>query len=102
MVGEFMGKICVVTGAVSRIGRVLCGELLRRGAVVYMGDVSDGALSQMADDFNRAYPGRAYSVPTDVTQALDAQHLVDVALARKGRLDFLMMEIGRASCRERV
>ncbi len=86
-----MGKICVVTGAVSRIGRVLCGELLRRGAVVYMGDVSDGALSQMADDFNRAYPGRAYSVPTDVTQALDAQHLVDVALARKGRLDFLMM-----------
>jgi NADP-dependent 3-hydroxy acid dehydrogenase YdfG len=91
MSAEYSGKICVVTGAVSRIGRALCGELLRRGAVVYMGDVSDAALNQMADEFNLSYPGRAFSVPTDVTQPLDAQRLVDVALSRKGRLDFLMM-----------
>jgi NADP-dependent 3-hydroxy acid dehydrogenase YdfG len=80
-----------VTGAVSRVGRALCAELLRRGAVLYMGDVSDTALSQMADEFNRAYPGRAFSVPTDASQAYDAQHLADVALQRKGRLDCLMM-----------
>lgn len=93
MGAEYSGKICVVTGAVSRIGRALCSELLRQGAVVYMGDVSDAALSQMADDFNRSYPGRAFSVPTDVTQPLDAQHLVDVALSRKGKLDLLMMAV---------
>jgi len=91
MSAEYSGKICVVTGAVSRIGRALCGELLRRGAVVYMGDVSDAALSQMANEFNLSYPGRAFSVPTDVTQPLDAQRLVDVALSRKGKLDCLMM-----------
>ncbi len=56
-----------------------------------MGDVSDAALNQMANEFNLSYPGRAFSVPTDVTQPLDAQHLVDVALSRKGRLDCLMM-----------
>ncbi len=91
MSAEYSGKICIVTGAVSRIGRALCGELLRQGAVVYMGDVSDAALNQMANEFNLSYPGRAFSVPTDVTQPLDAQHLVDVALSRKGRLDCLMM-----------
>jgi NAD(P)-dependent dehydrogenase (short-subunit alcohol dehydrogenase family) len=91
MSGEYSGKVCVVTGVVSRIGRALCGELLRQGAVVYMGDVSDTALSQMADEFNRAHPGRAFSVPSDVTQPYDAQHLADVALQRKGRLDCLMM-----------
>ncbi len=91
MSAEYAGKVCVVTGAVSRIGRALCGELLRRGAVVYMGDVSDAALNQMADGFNLAHPGRAFAVPTDVTQQLDAQHLADVALARKGKLDCLMM-----------
>jgi NAD(P)-dependent dehydrogenase (short-subunit alcohol dehydrogenase family) len=91
MSAEYTGKVCVVTGAVSRIGRALCLELLRQGAVVYMGDVSDTALSQMADEFNRATPGRAFAVPTDVTQPLDAQRLADVALNRKGKLDCLMM-----------
>lgn len=67
MSAEYSGKICVVTGAVSRIGRALCGELLRHGAVVYMGDVSDAALAQMANEFNLSHPGRAFSVPTDVT-----------------------------------
>lgn len=89
--GEYSSKVCVVTGAVSRVGRALCTELLRQGAVVYMGDVSDAALSQMADEFNRVHPGRAFSVPTDVSQAYDAQHLADVALQRKGRLDCLML-----------
>lgn len=88
---EYTGKVCVVTGAVSRVGRALCGELLKRGAVVYMGDVSEGALNSMADEFNLSHPGHAFAVPTDVTQTLDAQRLVDVAVARKGRLDYLIM-----------
>lgn len=91
MSAEYAGKICVVTGAVSRIGRAICGALLQRGAVVYMGDVSDDALNAMADEFNLSHPGRAFAVPTDVTQSFDAQRLVDVAVSRKGRLDCLMM-----------
>ncbi len=91
MGAEYTGKICVVTGAVSRIGRALCASLLGRGAVVYMGDVSDAALRTMADVYSLAHPGRAFAVPADVTQRIDAQHIVDVALARKGKLDCLMM-----------
>jgi NAD(P)-dependent dehydrogenase (short-subunit alcohol dehydrogenase family) len=87
----YTGKICAVTGAVSRIGRAMCQALLHRGAVVYMGDVSDVALGALADEFNRAHPGRAFAVPTDVTQPLDAQRLVDVAVSRKGKLDCLVM-----------
>lgn len=91
MSAAYTGKICVVTGAVSRIGRAMCEQLIKRGAVVYMGDVSDAALDALADEFNRAYPGHAFAVPTDVTQTLDAQRLMDVAVDRKGRLDCLFM-----------
>ena len=91
MSAEYAGKVCVVTGAGARSGRALTAELLRRGAVVYLGDVSEGALVSMVDAFNLVHPGRAFAVPTDVTQPLDAQRMVDVALSRKGRLDALMM-----------
>jgi NADP-dependent 3-hydroxy acid dehydrogenase YdfG len=98
MSATYTGKICVVTGAVSRIGRALCAELLRRGAVVYMGDVSDVALNAMTDEFNLAHPGRAFSVPTDVTQPLDAQRLADTAVSRKGKLDYLLMAGSASGC----
>jgi NAD(P)-dependent dehydrogenase (short-subunit alcohol dehydrogenase family) len=52
-----------VTGAVSRIGRALGAELLQRGAVVYLGDVSEGALGALADAFNRIHPGHAFACP---------------------------------------
>jgi NAD(P)-dependent dehydrogenase (short-subunit alcohol dehydrogenase family) len=97
MRAEYSGKICVVTGAVfahrprallrtSPAGRGgLYGRRERRGAF---------ANGKRIQPFP---PRRAFSVPTDVTQPLDAQRLVDVALSRKGRLDCLMMA-GAAPC----
>ncbi len=94
---QYQGKICVVTGAVSRVGQALCGELLKLGATVYMGDVSDQAMISLVDSFNLAHPGRAFALPTDATQPVDAQRLVDKAVARKGKLDYLFMT-GAAPC----
>jgi NADP-dependent 3-hydroxy acid dehydrogenase YdfG len=91
MRGGYRGKVCIVTGAVSRMGRALSCTLLERGAAVFMADVSDQALKAQADRLNARHSGRAFAIPSDPAHAFDAQRLVDGVVAQKGRIDSLFM-----------
>jgi NAD(P)-dependent dehydrogenase (short-subunit alcohol dehydrogenase family) len=65
-VKNLRGKIAVVTGAGSGIGRALAGELARQGCHVALADVSEAGLAGTLD--------RLRGLPVNVTT-----HLVDVA-----------------------
>jgi len=85
----FSGKVAIVTGAASGIGRA-CAELLaERNASVVLADWNreagqDAAASIQACGFQAHY---CYA---DVSQAAHAAQVIDDTLARYGRLDVLI------------
>ncbi len=71
----FKDKVVIVTGGGSGIGRALCEELGRRGAVVVVADINADGTRQTAESIN-SNGGRARMAQLDVTKAEDMEKLV--------------------------
>ena len=86
--GEFLGKVVVVTGAASGLGRATALAFARDGARVVVADVDAAGLEQTADAI-RAGGGEALSVRTDISDADACIALPGKAVAAYGQLDVL-------------
>jgi NAD(P)-dependent dehydrogenase (short-subunit alcohol dehydrogenase family) len=86
--GRVDGKVAIVTGGASGIGRATARMLAAEGAAVVVGDVDDGAVD-VVEDIRRSR-GRATYVPADVTSWDDVRGLVATAVDQHGRLDVMV------------
>lgn len=89
----FRDKVAVVTGGGSGLGRALCEELARRGAVSVVTDISQTSAAETAESITAA-GGRAEAVELDVTQAAEVRAAVDGVVARHGRIDYMFNNAG--------
>ncbi len=94
---RFSGKVAVVTGAASGIGRATALKLVDEGATVVAGDIDVGAGQALAGTSN----GRIRFVRTDVTQEADILALLDAAKALGGP-DVLFNNAGAGGQRGRI
>jgi NAD(P)-dependent dehydrogenase (short-subunit alcohol dehydrogenase family) len=86
MSGQLVGKVALVTGAGSGIGRASALALSRAGArVVACDNVTEGGEETVARI--RAGGSEATFVVADVSRAADVEALIDQAVERYGRLD---------------
>lgn len=86
MAALFEGKVALVTGAASGIGRASALAFARGGARVVLGDIAEDGLTETQRLISEA-GGEALAVRTDVSHAADVQALVDAAVQTYGRLD---------------
>jgi len=95
MTRSFCGRVAIVTGGASGIGRALCEELARRGAFAVVADINcegaQGVASAIA-----ANGGRATAAPLDVTRAEEVARLVEGTVRAHGRLDYMFNNAGIA------
>ena len=86
------GRIAVVTGAGSGVGRVVAGALLDAGYRVALAGRRADALAEPA-------AGREHTLvqPTDVADPASVDALFDAVAERWGRLDLLVNNAGRGS-----
>ena len=82
------GKVAVVTGAGSGIGRATAQLFAREGASVVIADWNPAGGRETLD-LVRSAGGEAVFVETDVSQTDQAGRMVDTALTSYGRLDIL-------------
>lgn len=68
------GRVAIVTGGASGIGRALCEELARRQALVIVADLNGDEASRLAKLLTDA-GGRASAVPVDVARADSVREL---------------------------
>lgn len=91
---ELAGKVVVVTGASSGIGRALCLELARRGAGLVLAARGKDRLAEVARE-GEELGAEALAVPTDVSSEAQCRDLVARAVGRFGRIDALVANAGR-------
>jgi NAD(P)-dependent dehydrogenase (short-subunit alcohol dehydrogenase family) len=93
MGGRLEGKVALVTGGASGIGRGIALRFAREGANVVIADL-DAAGGEAACEEVRGAGGRALSVTADVTSEADCHRMVSETLARFERLNILVSNAG--------
>ncbi len=87
------GKIAVVTGAGSGIGRGIAERFAREGAAVGVVDVNDAGAAETATAIHEA-GGQAIPLHADVSCADEVRAALDAVARRWGRLDILCNNAG--------
>jgi len=91
--GLFAGRVAVVTGAGSGIGRVTALGFARYGADLVLAGRTAETLEATAADA-RAHGVEVLVVPTDIRRPEQVEALRDAAYATFGRVDFLVNNAG--------
>ena len=96
----FGGRVAVVTGGASGIGRALCEELAHEGAATaVVADIDTPRAARVAAEIG-AHGGHAQARHVDVSRPESVQALVDGVARDLGRLDYFFNNAGTTICGE--
>jgi NAD(P)-dependent dehydrogenase (short-subunit alcohol dehydrogenase family) len=91
----FNGKVAIITGAGSGIGKGLAEELSRRGAFVVVSDVNAERVEKTAQGIENS-GGRVSSSILDVSDYDSVRKMIDDTFAVHGRIDYIFNNAGVA------
>jgi NAD(P)-dependent dehydrogenase (short-subunit alcohol dehydrogenase family) len=83
---DFNGKVVLITGAATGIGRAVAVAFANRGAKLAVGDINEEAARETMDLVERAHNSVLF-VRTNVSDEDDVEKLVAATVKRFGRLD---------------
>lgn len=90
---RFKGKVAVVTGAASGIGRATAVAFAKEGAAVVIVDKDQKQGQEVAEEIQEQ-GGEVLVVPTDIAQKTEVQAMVEDVTSHWGRLDILVNNAG--------
>lgn len=90
---EFAGKVAVITGAASGIGRGIAEWCVRAGVKVVLADIEEAPLSKAESDL-KAMGGTVLCVRTDVSKRSDVESLARQAFDTFGSVHLLFNNAG--------
>jgi len=91
--GQLSGKVAIITGGASGIGRATALLFAREGATVVVADVNPEAGRRAVEEIVRT-GGFGFFEAVDVTLAADCHRLVESTIRELGRIDILFNNAG--------
>jgi 3-oxoacyl-[acyl-carrier protein] reductase len=91
--GRVDGKVALITGTASGIGKATAKVFAREGARVVCADLNGPGAEATADEIRQA-GGDAVAVPANITSEADCEKMVRTAVDTYGRLDILHNHAG--------
>lgn len=86
--GKLSGKVALITGGSSGIGRATCILFAREGARVVVADIVEEGSEKTVSTIREA-GGEAIFVRADVSRAADVENMVNKTISTYGKLDIL-------------
>ncbi len=90
---RFEGKVALVTGSTSGIGKATAARLASEGASVVVTARREAKLKELVSAIESS-GGSAHAIAADLTSALDRQRIVDETVSQFGGIDILVNAAG--------
>ena len=94
-VSIFKGKVAIITGAGSGIGKALAEELAQRGAHVVISDINSERIEKVAEGVAQL-DGKVTILTLDVSDYHAVKKMIDDTVAAHGRIDYIFNNAGIA------
>jgi NAD(P)-dependent dehydrogenase (short-subunit alcohol dehydrogenase family) len=89
----FKDKVSIVTGSAGGIGKAICEELAREGAIVIATDINEKKLETTVNEICKS-GGRCSGVTFNVADYDAFKQCIDDTVKREGRLDYIFNNAG--------
>jgi NAD(P)-dependent dehydrogenase (short-subunit alcohol dehydrogenase family) len=90
---QVAGKVALITGGASGIGRATALLFAREGASIVVADLNSGAGKRVTEEIVQA-GGRAFFEAIDITRAADCRRVAEAAIREFGAIDILFNNAG--------
>jgi NAD(P)-dependent dehydrogenase (short-subunit alcohol dehydrogenase family) len=93
--GRLQGKVAVITGGASGMGRATALRFLAEGASVVVADLNDATGKEFLESASQAgYAKQVRFARTDVAEEADVANMIDVAVSDFGKVDIVFNNAG--------
>lgn len=87
--GRLDGKVSLITGAASGLGKAASFLFSREGAVIALADANEAGVQEVCSEIERD-GGTAIALAVDVTSAAQVERMVESCIKEFGRIDILL------------
>jgi 3-hydroxybutyrate dehydrogenase len=94
MLGNVKGKVSLITGSASGIGKEVAIKFAEAGSNVVIADLNIDAATQVADELKKVYNVNTLAVKMDVTNETEVNSCVDKIVNLFGKIDVLVSNAG--------
>ena len=94
MYSDLKGKVAIVTGSASGIGKVIAKILVREGVITVVADIDVENGKRTVEELNREGPSKNIFIHTDVSERKSVESMVDEVVKRFGKIDILVNNAG--------